>query len=101
MVLEALRKALLAGFGVQERLKEVVDDFIKRGELSEAQGAKLVKEWTEKAEKTTTDLDKSISDAVTRALEKMNIATRVDLNNLEKKHKALAAKVRKLEGKKG
>lgn len=100
MVIDAIRKALLAGFGIQERLKEVVDDLVKRGELSETQGAKLVKEWTEKAEKTSTDFDKTISDAVTGALQKMNIATKADFDKLEKKNKALAAKVRKLEGKK-
>lgn len=98
MVLEALRKALLAGFGVQEKLKEVVVDFVKKGEMSEAQGAKLVREWTEKAESSTSELDKTLSDIVARTLQKMNIATRGDLEKLDKKIKALSTRVRKAEG---
>ena len=42
---------MLAGFGVQEKVKEFVDDLVKKGELSESQGAKLVKEWSEKVRK--------------------------------------------------
>jgi polyhydroxyalkanoate synthesis regulator phasin len=48
---ESLRKAMFAGFGAQDKVREFIDELVKKGELSESQGAKLVKEWTEKAEK--------------------------------------------------
>jgi polyhydroxyalkanoate synthesis regulator phasin len=93
-----IRNALLAGFGVQEKVKEFIDDLVKKGELSESQGAKLVKEWSEKAEKNTEDMGKSLNEIVTKALEKMNLPTKDDIKKLNEKTDALAARVAKIEG---
>lgn len=98
-VFESMKKALLAGFGVQNRLKEFVDDLVKRGELSESQGAKFVKEWSEKAEKSTDEFNKSVSDALQKALQKMNIPSREDVEKLNKELSALTARLNKLENK--
>jgi poly(hydroxyalkanoate) granule-associated protein len=97
-VFDVVRNAILAGFGVQEKVKEFIDELVKKGELSESQGAKLVKEWTEKADKSTSDLGKSISELVTKTLEKMNIPTKDDMEKLNKKIQSLSARVKKLEG---
>ncbi|MEW6118008.1 MAG: phasin family protein [Nitrospirota bacterium] len=97
-VFDIVRNAVLAGFGVQEKVKEFIDDLVKKGELSESQGAKLVKEWSEKAEKSTTDWSKSISDVITKTMEKMNIPTKDDFDKLNKKVQNLSARVKKLEG---
>jgi polyhydroxyalkanoate synthesis regulator phasin len=95
-LLESVKRLMLAGIGVPEKLKEVVDDLVKRGELSESQGAKLFKEWTERAEKGTADMSKAVSEAVGKTLEKMNIPTRDDLEDLQKKVKSLEKKVKEL-----
>lgn len=97
-VFDVVRNAILAGFGVQEKVKEFIDELVKKGELSESQGAKLVKEWTEKADKSTSDLSKGISELVTKTLEKMNIPTKDDMEKLNKKIQSLSARVKKLEG---
>lgn len=96
-IVDIIRSALLAGFGVQERVKEFIDELVKKGELSESQGAKLVKEWTEKAEKSSDELSKSISDVLNKTLEKMNLPTRDDLDDLNKKIKAISTRLKKLE----
>ncbi len=95
---DALRNALLAGFGVQEKVKEFIDDLVKRGELSESQGAKLVKEWTEKADKSTEQLSKSISDIISKTMEKMAFPTKEDIEELNRRIQSLSARVKKLEG---
>ena len=100
-IVDMIRNALLAGFGVQEKVKEIIDDFVKKGELSESQGAKLVKEWTDKVEKNTDDVSKSLSDIVSRTLEKMNLPTKGDIDKMNEKVDAVAARVSKLEGTKG
>lgn len=97
-IFDVVRNALLAGFGVQEKVKEFIDELVKKGELSESQGAKLVKEWTEKADKSTSELSKSISELVSKTLEKMNIPAKEDIENLNKKIQSLSARVKKLEG---
>ena len=93
-ILESVKRLMLAGMGVPEKLKEIVDDLVKRGELSESQGAKLFKEWTEKAEKGTADMNKAISEAVNKTLEKMNIPTKGEVEKLHKEVKALEKKLR-------
>ncbi len=100
-VIEIIRNALLAGFGVQEKVKEFIDDLVKKGELSESEAAKLVKEWSEKVEKNTEDIGKSLNEIVTKALEKMKLPSKDDITKLNEKVDALAARVAKLEGEKG
>ena len=97
-LLDMVRNAMLAGFGVQEKVKEFIDDLVKKGELSESQGAKMVKEWSEKADKSADDISKSLNDLVQKTLEKMNLPSRKDITELNEKVDALFARVRTLEG---
>ncbi len=97
---DVFRNVLLAGFGVQEKVKEFVDDLVKKGELSESQGAKLVKEWSEKIEKNTDDISKSLNEMIGKSLSKMNLSTKEDITKLTEKIDALAARVGKIEGEK-
>jgi polyhydroxyalkanoate synthesis regulator phasin len=96
-VFDIARNALLAGLGMQEKIKEFVDDMVKKGELSDSQGAKLVKEMAEKADKGTEDLSKTFSELITKTLDKMNLPTRDDFEKINKKINSLSAKIKKLE----
>jgi polyhydroxyalkanoate synthesis regulator phasin len=95
---DVVRNALLAGFGVQEKVKEFVDELVKKGELSESQGAKLVKEWGEKVQKNTEDISKSFNEMIAKTLSKMNLSTKDDIEKLNQKVDALASRVGKIEG---
>jgi polyhydroxyalkanoate synthesis regulator phasin len=95
---DVVRNAMLAGFGVQEKVREYIDELVKKGELSESQGAKLVKEWTEKADKSTEQLSQGATDMVTKALEMMNLPTKDDIERLEQKVQTLTVRLEKLEG---
>ncbi len=97
-VADIIKKAMLAGLGAQERAKEFVDELVKKGELSQSDGASLVKEWTSKAEESRKDIDQKVKDTIAAALEKLNIPTRDDLAGLEKKLQGLSARLAKLEG---
>jgi polyhydroxyalkanoate synthesis regulator phasin len=98
---DVVRNALLAGFGVQEKVREFVDELVKKGELSESQGAKLVREWSEKFEKNTEDLSKSLNEMVAKTLEKMKLSTKDDIQKLNDKLDTLSSRVSKMEGAKG
>ena len=98
-IFDVIRNAMLAGFGVQEKVKEFVDDLVKKGELSESQGAKLVKEWSEKVEKNTEDIGKNLTDVVSKTLEKMNLSTKDDITRINEKIDAIAERLAKIEGK--
>jgi polyhydroxyalkanoate synthesis regulator phasin len=96
-LLDMVRSAMLAGFGVQEKVKEFIDDLVKKGELSESQGAKMVKEWSEKVDKNAEDISKSLNELVQRSLAKMNLPSRKEITELNEKVDALFARVRALE----
>lgn len=89
---------MLAGVGMQEKAKEVVDELVKKGEMSESQGAKFIKEWSDQAEKSATDMNKLIHDAVSKAIESMPLATKTDMQKISKEIETLSDRVKKLEG---
>jgi len=92
-----VRRALLAGLGAQERVREFIDELVKRGELSKSQGAKIVKDWAEKADKRKEKFSRGLSEIVAKALEKMNLPTKNDIEELHKKVDTLS---KRLEGEK-
>ncbi len=94
---EIVHKALMVGIGVPEKIKELVDELVQKGELSESQGAKIVKECSEKVTKSGEDLSKSVSELIHKTLEKMNIPTGDEIEKLSKKVTSLSARVKKLE----
>jgi polyhydroxyalkanoate synthesis regulator phasin len=93
-----IRNAMLAGLGMQEMVKKFLDNLVKKGELSESQGAKLLKEWTEEAGKTSEQISKNISEIITRTLRKMNLPTKDDIEKLNKEIQSLSNKLKKLQG---
>ena len=97
MVYEVVRKALMAGLGVQEKVKELVDDLVKKGELNEREGAKLMKEWVEKAKTSGKDVNRMLSDTAKTGLDKIHIASKDDLDALTKKVQQMSVRLKKLE----
>jgi polyhydroxyalkanoate synthesis regulator phasin len=97
-ITEIIKKTLLAGVGAGEKFKEFVDELAKAGEVSTNEASKLVKEWSEKAQQSTKDLDSRVRDAIGGAFEKMNIATRADMERLEKKLQNISERLSKIEG---
>ncbi|HTF99574.1 MAG TPA: phasin family protein [Nitrospirota bacterium] len=98
IVSEVIKKAMLVGLGAQEKAKEFIDELVKAGELSKSEAASVVKEWATRAEDSRKEMDHKVKDAIAAAFEKINIATRDDIANLEKKVQGLAARIAKLEG---
>lgn len=94
---ELVRNILLAGLGAQEKIKESIEELVKKGELSESQGAKIIKEWTDKADRSSSELRENMSEIISKTLEKMNIPSRDDIENLEKKIESLSLRISALE----
>lgn len=94
---EIIRNSMLLGLGVQEKVKDFVEELVKKGELSESQGAKLAKEWTDKAEKNTEDITNSLNDLLKKTVDKMKLPSREDLDKMNEQISALTERVKKLE----
>ena len=95
---DILRNALLAGFGVQDKVKEFIDELVKKGELNESQGAKLVKEWSDKAEKNTEEISKGLHDLIEKTLDKMKLPSKSEFDKMVEKINSLEARIVKIEG---
>lgn len=83
-VFDVAKRALLAGLGVQESVKNFIDDLVKKGELNDAEGAKLLKEWMNRAEESAKDLEQKVNERVNKTLGLMNLPSRDDISRLEK-----------------
>ncbi len=94
---ETVKKAMLVGLGVQEKMREYVDDLVKKGEVSKEQSGSLFKDLMSTAEKNMEGLDKTWKEMIQSTMERMNLPTREDMENLEKKVNALSRRVAKLD----
>lgn len=100
-IFEIIRNSMLLGLGVQEKVKDFVDELVKKGELSESQGAKLAKEWTDKAEKNTEDITNSLNDLLKKTIDKMKLPLKEDLDKANEQILELTERIKKLEENKG
>ena len=86
-MLEPLRKLLLAGLGTvdltEEKLKAVFDDLVARGEVSEKDARELVSDWAKRAGEQRTKIQQQVDEAVRRALERLGVSRRADVEKLE------------------
>jgi len=96
-LVDIIRNAMLAGFGMQEKVREFVDELVKKGELNESQGAKLAKEWADKAEKNTEDITNSLNDLLKKTIDKMKLPSKEDLDKLTEQVSVLSERIKKLE----
>jgi len=94
---ELLRKAAILGLGAidlsEKKIKELVNDLVKRGEIKKSEGAKLLDEILKKAEKSRTEIEKKIQEGIRTALQKKDLDAKV--KSLEKKIEQLKKKVEK------
>ncbi|KPL04272.1 MAG: hypothetical protein AMJ90_01435 [candidate division Zixibacteria bacterium SM23_73_2] len=98
-------KTLLAGLGLfdltREKAEKIVDDLIKRGEVSKSDKAKAVKEIIKGHEERMKKLKDKIDERVEKISTKIRMAKKDDLDELGKKVDQLAKVVERLEKKLG
>ena len=96
-ILDSLRRVLLASIGVValtiEEIGELVDKLVERGEIAEQEGKKLVLEIKEKRRKKTGEAEDLASSSMREMMDKMDIPTKSDIEDLSKKIATLSKKV--------
>jgi poly(hydroxyalkanoate) granule-associated protein len=96
-ILDSLRRVLLASVGVValtiEEIGDLVDKLVERGEIAEQEGKKLIAEIKEKRKTKTDEAEEVASTRVREALDRMDIPTKADIDDLSKKINALSKKV--------
>jgi poly(hydroxyalkanoate) granule-associated protein len=100
-MLEMLRRVLLATIGAaviaEEEIEAFVNRLVERGEIAEKDGRKLVNEMMDKRKTKTTKIEEDISKNVEGVLERMNIPTKGDVDDLGQKIATLSKKIDELK----
>jgi polyhydroxyalkanoate synthesis regulator phasin len=95
-MMDLIKKTMYMGIGLaymtKEKMEEISQELIKKGELSAAEGKDFIDDLTQKSEEARKALEIRVDKIVKSSLARMNIATRDDLSALEKR-------IAKLEGK--
>ncbi|KJR42949.1 ATP synthase subunit B [Candidatus Magnetoovum chiemensis] len=99
MIFDTVRDMILAGIGLQEIFKEFISNMVKKGELSASQGTQLIKEWSEKAGKTSSEMAINFSEIIKKTLDKMNLPTKDDIDKINLKINSLSTRISELEEK--
>ena len=86
---QLLKKLILSGIGVlaltQEKIEELVDDLAKKGEIAWGEKEGLLAELIEKGKKQREEVERKIKKRVEEVISQINIATKKDVERLEKK----------------
>jgi polyhydroxyalkanoate synthesis regulator phasin len=94
---ELIERALLLGVGAasmtMEKIQSLVDEFVKRGQLTREEGQKLVEDMTERAKTESSGLKGKATETYQDTLQTMGIATRDSVDELERRIAVLEAKV--------
>lgn len=94
---ETLKKILYTGVGIVaetiDNAKKAVDEMVKQGEVSEAQGKKIVDKLNDKYEDRKDDVETRLRNVVNSALEKLNLPKADEVEKLEKRVKSLEVKL--------
>jgi polyhydroxyalkanoate synthesis regulator phasin len=87
--MEIIRKAMSLGLGVlsltKEKAEEIVDELIKRGEVSGKEKFKMVDKLLKEAEKQEEELTGKINETTQKIITKMGLATKKDLEDISKR----------------
>jgi polyhydroxyalkanoate synthesis regulator phasin len=83
---EFIKKAIFIGAGLAsmtaEKIEEAVEEIVKKGEISEKQGKELIQDLKEKSGKVKKDFGERIDKVVNDTLQKLNIPTRTEVEEL-------------------
>ena len=100
-VMDTMKKLMLAAIGAvnisKEKLEDIFDELVKKGEMTSNEKAEAMKRMAEKIEASTMKVKDAVESKVSSAIEKVNISGRVD--ELNKKVEELTAKLAKISEK--
>ena len=87
--MDLIKKTMYMGVGLaymtKEKVEEISQELIKKGELSSAEGKEFIEDLTQKSAEARKALEARVDSLVKNSLARMKIATRDDLSALEKR----------------
>ena len=98
-MLDLIKKSFFAGIGAlaltEEKIHEVIDEFVQKGELSQKEGESLVNELQKVIDENKAKVTAMIDEHVKSLMEELNLVTKDDLAEMEQNLKKDFTKVEK------
>ena len=99
--IDAARNVLLASIGAvalaQDELEDIVNKLVDRGEIAEKDGRKMMKDLVErrkqKVESSRSDIGDELEDRIEKVLHRLNVPTRRDVEEINRKLVGLSEKI--------
>ena len=87
--MDLLKNVFSLGLGAaaatKEQIENAVDSLVKKGDISKEDSKILIKQWVEKGEQAQKQLDDSVKAKVNQALNGLNLATKEEVEELERR----------------
>ena len=88
-MIEFIKKAMFTGIGLasmtKDKVEEVAKEFVEQGNLTEKEGRKLIKDMMDYSEKSRGELEALIDKYVEKAIGKLDLARKSDIDELKGK----------------
>jgi len=89
-MIDIIKKSIYFGLGsisaTKEKVEQIVDEMIEKGQLTKDQRAKAVKEIMDEAEKKEKELENVIRSSIDKILnEEVQVATKKDIAAIERR----------------
>lgn len=88
-MMDLFKKGLALGLGLaivsKEQIEKVVDELVKKGEVSVSESKDLIHELVEKGEEQQKELNSKVQEQVQKLLTELNVPTQADIERLEKR----------------
>lgn len=105
LLLDGLRRVLMAGIGVAVLAQEEIEDFVTRlvdrGEIAENDGRSLISDVLEQRKQEIQNNTRKVSDGMDRRVEgvlnSLNVPTKSDISSLSEQISELSKKVDELQ----
>lgn len=96
-MLDALHKIIYTGIGLavltEKKAQEVVDDLVKKGEVSAEEGQKLVREMMDKARYHAEEVRKTVNEEVRKVSDRYRWPSRQEFDELKRRVAELERRV--------
>jgi polyhydroxyalkanoate synthesis regulator phasin len=94
---DKLKKAFLIGIGAMattgEKIDELVDELVAKGDVTAEEGKKILDEYKEKVKANQQDMSNKAKEELSKMLDKMNLATKKDLEEIKARLDAIEQKL--------
>ncbi|GAB5046687.1 phasin family protein [Thermodesulfovibrio sp. TK110] len=99
MLQDLFKNMIFACLGMQEILREFLNDLVKRGKMSESEAAKIVNEFISKSEEAKEGFKENFKEMIQKTLQGMNLATKDEIESLKSLINEINLRITKIEEK--